>query len=93
MNYYPLRELAERIEGRSSMECTVKDDGALTDCHVVSESPVGKGFGAATLRLASRFKMRPPTADGAPTAGGKVMIPLSWRIATPPPPPPDPAPH
>jgi TonB family protein len=93
MNFYPPQALEAGIEGHSSMECTVTDDGALTACHVTSETPAGKGFGSAELRLASRFRMKPQGADGKPTAGGKVTIPLSWKIATPPPPPPDPAPH
>jgi periplasmic protein TonB len=79
-NFYPPQALEAGTEGHSSMECTVKADGTLMDCHVVSESPAGKGFGSAEVRLASRFKMRPQTVDGAPVAGAKVVIPISWKV-------------
>ena len=65
------------------MECTVVSDGTLTACHVVSESPLGKGFGTAELRLASKFHMQKETVDGAPVGGARVVIPISWGAGPP----------
>jgi protein TonB len=46
---------------------------------------MGEGFGAATLRAAPYFRMRPRTVDGAPVDGGRVIIPLRWQVAGGPP--------
>jgi protein TonB len=77
---YPPSALDRGTEGHSEMECTVTSKGTLTDCHVVSETPAGAGFGNAELRCASKFRMRPQTVDGRPTEGGKVRIPLKWQV-------------
>lgn len=79
-NFYPPQALEAGIEGHSAMECTVKADGTLFGCHITSNSPSGKGFGSAELRLASRYKMRPQTEDGTPVEGGKVIIPMTWKL-------------
>ena len=79
-NFYPPQALEAGIGGHTQMECTVKADGTLENCHIIAETPAGKGFGAATLRLASRFKMRPQTVDGQPVAGAKVVIPVGWNV-------------
>jgi len=79
--YYPPAAKERGTEGRATVECTVKGDGTLTDCSVVSEDPSGSGFGNATVRAASRFKMRPKTVDGAAVAGARVRIPLRWTLS------------
>jgi protein TonB len=48
------------------------------DCVVVSETPAGYAFGAATLRLAKYFRLHPATKDGKPIEG-KITVPLHWR--------------
>ena len=84
---YPPGALKAGIEGHSTMECTVQGDGTLTACHIVSEASDGQGFGLAELQLASKFRMRSQTVDGAPVAGAHVVIPMSWKIAGDPTPP------
>ncbi len=78
--YYPPSALERGTEGHSTMECTVTAQGTLTACVITEETPKGAGFGSATLRLASKFKMRPQTSDGSPVEGGKVIIPISWKL-------------
>ena len=45
-----------------------------------SESPSGMGFGEATVRASSKFRMRPRTVDGAPVEGARVRITLVWNL-------------
>ena len=65
--------------GRATMSCTVRANGTLTDCSIVSEEPPGAGFGEATLELARFFRMRPMTVDCVPVEGGTVCVPVVWR--------------
>jgi TonB family protein len=87
--YFPPNALEKGVDGHAAIECTVLFDGTLSECHVLSEAPEGAGFGRATLRTASRFKMRPQTMDGVSVSGAYVVIPVAWKV-TPDTPPPDP---
>lgn len=78
--FYPPRALEREIAGRVSLSCTVTESGTLTSCSITAENPPGQGFGQATLRLASRYRMRPATRDGAPIGGARVTIPVSWDV-------------
>jgi protein TonB len=78
--YYPDRAREDGVSGRASMRCTVTARGTLTGCRVLSESPAGAGFGAATLRTASRYRMRPQQENGQPVEGGSVTIPVVWQL-------------
>ena len=75
------------LEGRTTLSCDVNSKGVLEHCVVVSESPVGLGFGPATVALAKTFKMKPKTVDGVPVNGGTVRIPMAYKL--PPRPKPD----
>ncbi|UTP40197.1 energy transducer TonB [Phenylobacterium sp. LH3H17] len=66
------------IAGRAVLVCLVKADGNLTECRIEDETPTGAGFGAAAMKLRSKFKLRPTTADGVSVEGGSVRIPLSF---------------
>jgi protein TonB len=78
--FYPERAKEDGVTGRATISCTVTARGTLTGCSVVSESPAGAGFGQATIRAASRFRMRPQTVDGKPVEGGTVRVPLVWNL-------------
>ncbi len=88
--FYPPAALERGVEGRAVVDCLVTNEGLLTDCTVVMEEPAGMQFGAATLRVTSRFKMRPTAADGTPVGGAHVRLPMNWRIAGGPAEPPPP---
>jgi len=77
-SFYPDRAARNGISGRVTITCQVTGKGTLTKCSVVTESPVGEDFGAASLALASKFKMSVMTADCDPVEGGTVRIPLNW---------------
>ena len=78
--FYPDRAREEGVSGRATISCTVTARGGLTGCSVVSETPSGSGFGAATLRAAGRFRMKPKTENGQPVEGGTVKVPLVWQL-------------
>jgi protein TonB len=77
---YPARAFRQNVEGRAVIRCTVMSSGKLTQCHVVSETPEGYGFGAALLKLAKRFVMKPETIDGVPVEGANVTTPMRFRM-------------
>jgi TonB family protein len=79
-NLYPDHAKAEGVPGTGRVRCQITTEGRLADCFVVSETPLGLGFGAATVKLAGRFRMRPMMLDGAPVAGAVVEVPVRWSL-------------
>ena len=63
------------------MLCKVNATGELFDCTVASEAPVGLGFGAAALKRAPLFKMKPVSIDGNPVSGASVEVPIIFRVS------------
>ena len=66
--------------GVASVECTVKHDGSLADCVIVSEQPAAMGFGDAALQVASVMKMNPWTAQGDPVDGARIRLPVRLEL-------------
>jgi TonB family protein len=77
-NYYPSGAYRKALSGRVTLSCKITKMGSLTECQVLDENPAGEGFGAAGLRMAALFKMRPLSKDGQPVEGGTVRLPLRW---------------
>ena len=78
---YPERAMRMGVSGRAVMTCDVTALGAMEACRVVQETAADFGFGAAELKLARYFFMRPVTRDGQPVGGAVVTIPVSFRIS------------
>jgi len=62
------------VAGVASVQCVIADQGALTRCSLLSESPAGAGIGAAALDVAPMFR-RPA---GAP--GQVITIPMRFVL-------------
>jgi protein TonB len=77
---YPSAARRDQVEGRASMACEVASDGSLANCRTTSEEPVGYGFGAAALRLAHKYRMRPSPEAGPPFPSGTVRIPIRFVL-------------
>lgn len=80
MSVYPHAALDNAKTGMVVIGCRVAADGSLTACAVEQQKPLKYDFGEAGLKLASRFRMEATDADGRPTAGAGVRIPILFRI-------------
>ncbi len=76
---YPSRALERGREGRVVLDCVVRADGRI-NCTVVSEDPSGWGFGEAAVRISRSFKIAPRLENGAPAEGGRLRVPITFRL-------------
>lgn len=73
--------MIEGLQGRAVVRCVAADDGHLTSCVILSETPEGQGFGEATVRIAQDIlRVSTTTPDGASSVGAHVTVPIEWRI-------------
>ncbi len=75
--YYPVHAMGLGWEGQAVLNCVVQPDSTLGNCAVVSETPGGLGFGAASLHLSRLYRLKP----GVQAAGDHVQFPLLFRLA------------
>lgn len=78
---------------RAQLRCIVQPGGGLGSCTVASEQPAGAGIAAAALTLVSSFKVTTWTAEGLPTVGGVIVVPLRYEPEGAPPVSPPPTGH
>ncbi|MCR6643577.1 MAG: energy transducer TonB [Terricaulis sp.] len=77
--YYPHEANMQGVDGRVVLDCIVNLDTTL-DCDVAEETPTDWGFGAAALEISSHWRVRPATRDGVPMEGGRLRVPLAFRV-------------
>lgn len=78
--FYPKAARKADIEGRVTVQCRLDVEGTPHDCGIVSETPVGHGFGAAALKVANLCEFLPARMNGEAVAS-TVRIPISFRIS------------
>jgi hypothetical protein len=76
---YPAAAEKLALSGKTKMGCSVTVQGHLDNCTIVSEEPLGYGFGDAALKLAAKFAMTTATLNSAPIEE-HVTIPLTWSM-------------
>ena len=65
---------------RVTLVCDVQAGGVLSGCAVDREEPAGQGFGPAILALAPKFQVALMSAEGMPTVGAKVRVPVRFDL-------------
>lgn len=78
--FYPAG--AREVPGRVTLRCRVDIRGALYACDVIDEAPLNSGFGAAALKMAGLFQMKPAVVNGLVKGGGTITIPVNFDPAT-----------
>jgi protein TonB len=79
-SFYPDHALRNGIGGRTQLSCIVGAGGILADCTILSESPVGMGFGDATLKLAKQFRAPTVARDGQSMVGRPFVRNVVWQV-------------
>ncbi len=64
--------------GRVVVDCTVAQNGNLTNCAPISEDPAGMEFGAAAIQIAQALAVNPWTSDGLPADGAHLKFALRF---------------
>ena len=86
---YPAAAMKANVgTARVVIACDVVENGRLAGCTTQREEPSGLGFGEAALALAGSFQAKPWTAEGLPTVGGRVRIPIRYDFPADAPPAP-----
>jgi TonB family protein len=75
--FYPSAARIAGAHGAATAQCDVLANGHLANCSVIAESPTGLGFGDATLKLTSLFRMQ-VGPDGPPIEGRRIKIPIHF---------------
>ena len=78
---YPAQAAAGVRSGRGVADCLVAADGSLTDCRVAGERPDSLGFGEASVQVAGQMKLGLWSADGRPTVGSRIRLPIDFNQA------------
>jgi TonB family protein len=65
--------------GHVTLECVIADRGALTDCRVVDEAPLGRGLAQRALDAASKLRLEAQVVDGVAVSGLRVRIPFDFK--------------
>jgi TonB family protein len=71
-NIAPKAALKKHVHGEAEIRCTVKDDGGVTGCKTLFETPQGYGFGDAAVTGSKYFQMR-GAKYGGPSVGGATV--------------------
>jgi TonB family protein len=76
----PVLPMNQPTDGKVVLECMVADEGSLTDCLVVEETPPGHGLGQRALEASAKLKMDVKNVGGMATTGARVRIPFTFQL-------------
>jgi periplasmic protein TonB len=76
--YFPRQALRAGAEGDVTLDCLVRTSGLL-ECGIVSETPTGRGFAEAALRIAADHRMVPAMRDGV-VVEGRYRMRVPFRV-------------
>lgn len=79
LEFYPVEALRDAVPGAATLRCRVSERGVLDRCLVLSESPEGRGFGAAALRLARYYRASPRHAAALRNTGEGMTFEVSFE--------------
>jgi hypothetical protein len=77
---YPAPAMERRLEGDTRLACVIRPSRRLR-CIVLTETPAGRGFGLAALRISHEFRIVERLPDGRSTIGGALQIPIRFRLS------------
>ncbi len=75
---WPMAAYGEKDNGRVTLSCWIDAHGLAESCRVASESPAGRGFGAAALQMRPTFKLTPAKGPDGPV-GSTMTIAINFK--------------
>jgi len=75
------REAGFKGDVEVDLRCYVDKDYGIGGCSVARESPAGYGFGEATLKLTSKFKLDAKVVKGDALVGYPMVIPVRFQAS------------
>ena len=78
--YFPKRARYDGVRGEVKLSCRLRRSGQPRRCTVVSELPLGYGFGAAAVAMSHTFRIRHVLRNGERTEI-PVLVPVTFDIA------------
>ena len=69
--------------GQAILSCSLSSKGVVSHCHVESETPKGRGFGAAALQLVPGFAIGPGKVNNNPISMSEARIPINFLLPKP----------
>lgn len=79
---YPQKAQIAEQAGWVILECQTAANGEVKNCQILGEAPANFGFGAAGLKLASKFRIDVRKTDPEVLKGGVVTIPILMLTPT-----------
>lgn len=71
------------VEIAVGLDCEVIAGGRLQGCRTTAESPAGRGYGEAALKLSPQMQVALWTDEGRPTVGSRVRATLKYGPSLP----------
>lgn len=78
---YPEKALENDVTGTVVIDCAINSQGRVTSCDVISETPKGYGFGAATVKgFLKGARVDPSSVGGELRDGDRKKFTYKWTL-------------